>query len=127
MAQRSWLTSRAGETQQWCFTWRSCPSLLSHARDIFKEPEDDDHSVPVPMDEGAGGAGLMHLERAVQGDEAESGEEELEGVRLSTQTQLKEFRELCKKLGLPTSGVRPRSSRGFVHTTRSWRSRCLQR
>ena len=46
------------------------------------------------MDESAGGAGLMPEEvalegRPVQGDEPESGEEELEGVRLSADTQLK--------------------------------------
>ena len=83
--------------------------LLSNPRDIFEEPENDDHSVPVPMDETAGGAGLMPEEvalegRPVRGDEPESGEEELEGVRLSADTQLKDLKELCKKLGLPTSG-----------------------
>ncbi|CAE7726372.1 GIP [Symbiodinium necroappetens] len=83
--------------------------LLSNPRDIFKEPKNDDHNVPVPMDESAGGAGLMPEEvalegRPVQGDEPESGEEELEGVRLSADTQLKDLKELCKKLGLPTSG-----------------------
>ena len=61
------------------------------------------------MDETAGGAGLMPEEvalegRPVQGDDPESGEEELEGVRLSADTQLKDLKELCKKLGLPTSG-----------------------
>ena len=81
--------------------------LLSNPRD--KEPENDDHNVPVPMDESAGVAGLMPEEVAlegqpVQGDEPESGEEEVEGVRLSADTQLKDLKELCKKLGLPTSG-----------------------
>ena len=83
--------------------------LLTNPRDIFAEPLDDNSGVPVPMADGPGGAGDFLEDAAMEGrelkeDNAEEEEEELEGVKLSVQTPLKDLKELCRKLGLSVSG-----------------------
>ena len=83
--------------------------LLSNPVSVFSEPADDSSSVPVPMADDSGGVGELPGEMAVEermvgnGSEDEK-EEELEGVKLSVETPLKDLKEACRKLGLPVSG-----------------------
>ena len=83
--------------------------LLSHPRDIFCEPADDNMNVPVPVGDSSGGAGELPDEVALEPKpddepEEEDGEMELEGVKLNVETPLRDLRALCSKLGLSSSG-----------------------
>ena len=84
--------------------------LLTNPRDIFAAPADDNMAAPLPEPENAAGIGeevegVAAESRELRGArEDDSGEAELEGVKLSVETPLKDLKELCRKLGLAVSG-----------------------
>ncbi|CAE7941469.1 unnamed protein product, partial [Symbiodinium necroappetens] len=85
----------------------SCPGAL------FAEPAEDE-PMAVPAEEVDDGGGIgdddVWAGRPVQGQEQDKGEDDgkLDGIALDMETPLAELRDLCKRLGLASSGPKPK-------------------
>ena len=87
-------------------------NALTNPGHLFYEPaEDAEMEVPAEAGEDhGGGIGDVWADRPVRGQERDPKDEEamLDDVALSMETPLRDLRELCRKLGLPSSGAKPK-------------------
>ena len=88
-------------------------NVLSSPGALFAEPaEDEPMAVPAEEIDDGGGVGEddVWAGRPVQGQEQDKVEDDgkLDGIALEMETPLAELRDLCKRLGLASSGPKPK-------------------